>query len=88
MKQFFKQLFSDENSINEKTVIGIASFLVMLVYSVVDVATGAFGKDLAINERIYTSFETIVLGSFVISAGEKITKIFKGKNDGKESGVS
>lgn len=84
MKQFFKSLFSDENSINEKTVIGIASFVMMLVYSIVDVATGAFGKDLAINERIYTSFETIVLGSFLISAGEKITKIVKGSKNGEE----
>lgn len=88
MKQFLKSLFNDENSINEKTVIGIASFLVMLVYSIVDVVTGAFGKDLAINERIYTSFETIVLGSFLISAGEKITKIFKGETNGEEPGVN
>jgi len=88
MKQFLKSLFNDENSINEKTVIGIASFLVMLIYSIVDVVTGAFGKDLAINERIYTSFETIVLGSFLISAGEKITKIFKGETNGEEPGVN
>lgn len=77
MKKFFASLFSDENSINEKNVIGVWAFFVMVVYSLVDVATGAFGKDLSINERIYTSFETIVLGAFIISAGEKITKIIK-----------
>lgn len=82
MKQFFKKLFSDTNDINEKNVIGICSFLVMVFYSLFDVFTGAFGKDLAINERIYTSFETIVLGAFIISAGEKITKVIKG---GKEN---
>jgi hypothetical protein len=80
MKKFFASMFSDENSINEKNVIGVWSFFVMVVYSMVDVFTGAFGKDLAINERIYTSFETIVLGAFIISAGEKITKIIKNGN--------
>jgi hypothetical protein len=84
MKKFLANLFNDTNSINEKTVIGIASFLVMFVYSIVDVVTGAIGKDLVINERVYTSFETIVLGSFLISAGEKITKIIR--NNGEESG--
>jgi hypothetical protein len=79
MRKFFSDLFNDSNSINEKNVIGVWSFFIMVIYSIVDVATGAFGKDLAINERIYTSFETIVLGAFIISAGEKITKIINGK---------
>jgi len=79
MRKFFSDLFNDSNSINEKNVIGVWSFFVMVIYSVVDVATGAFGKDLTINERVYTSFETIVLGAFIISAGEKITKIINGK---------
>ncbi len=79
MRKFFSDLFNDNNSINEKNVIGVCAFLIMVIYSVVDVATGAFGKDLTINERVYTSFETIVLGAFIISAGEKITKIINGK---------
>jgi hypothetical protein len=54
----------------------------MVFYSLFDVFTGAFSKDLAINERIYTSFETIVLGAFIISAGEKIAKVIK---NGKEN---
>jgi hypothetical protein len=40
------------------------------------------GKELIISERIYTSFETIVLGAFIISAGEKITSIIKGRSNG------
>ena len=79
MRKFFSDLFNDNNSLNEKNVIGVCAFLIMVIYSVVDVATGAFGKDLTINERVYTSFETIVLGAFIISAGEKITKIINGK---------
>ena len=79
MRKFFSDLFNDSNSINEKNVIGVWSFFIMVIYSIVDVATGAFGKDLTINERVYTSFETIVLGAFIISAGEKITKIINGK---------
>lgn len=85
MRRFIRTLISDTNSINEKTVIGIVSFIVMLIYSILDVVMGAIGRDLDINERIYTSFETIVLGSFLISAGEKITKIIR--NNGEESGV-
>lgn len=82
MKNYLKSLFSDTNDINEKTAIGICSFLVMVLYSLVDVFTGLFGKNVDINETIYGSFETIVLGAFLISAGEKITKVIK---NGKES---
>lgn len=77
MRKFFSALFDDSNSINEKIVIGVWSFFIMVIYSMFDVFTGVFGKDMDINERIYTSFETIVLGTFIISAGEKITKIIK-----------
>lgn len=83
MKKFLRSLFSDTNDINEKTIIGICSFTIMVLYSLFDVFTGIFGKDIEINERIYTSFETIVLGAFIISAGEKISKVIKG---GKENG--
>jgi hypothetical protein len=82
MKHFFRELFADNNHINEKNVIGVWSFIVMSVYSLVDVITGAMGKELVISERIYTSFETIVLGAFIISAGEKITSIIKGRSNG------
>ena len=52
----FKNIFNDENNINEKTVVGFLSFAVMTIFAFVDLATGYFGKDLVINEFIYDSF--------------------------------
>jgi len=78
----FEKLFNDTNDINEKAIIGIVSFLIMVVYSVVDVVYAAMGKTVEINETIYSSFETIVLGAFLISSGEKIVKVIThGKNN-------
>ena len=64
------------NDINEKTVVGFASFAIMTIFAVVDLVTGYFGKDLVINEFIYDSFLFITLGSFGIA---EIGKIFGDK---------
>ena len=50
----FKDIFKDENDINEKSVVGFAAFTIMVLFAVVDLATGFFGQDLVINETIYT----------------------------------
>lgn len=68
----FKNLFKDENDINEKSVVGFLSFAVMVIFAVVDLATGYLGKDLVINEFIYDSFLYITLGSFGIAEAGKI----------------
>ena len=68
----FKDIFKDENEINEKSVVGFASFVVMVDFAVIDLATGYFGKDLVINEFIYNSFVYIVLGAFGIAEAGKI----------------
>ena len=49
----FRDIFKDSNDINEKTVVGFASFAIMTIFAVVDLVTGYFGKDLVINEFIY-----------------------------------
>jgi len=67
-----KELFRDNNDINEKSVIGFLSFAVMVIFAVVDLATGYIGKDLVINEFIYNSFVLITLGSLGIAGAEKI----------------
>ena len=74
----FKDIFKDENNINEKSVVGFASFAIMVIFAVADLLTGYFGKDLVINEFIYNSFVVITLGSFGIT---EVGKIF-GKKDG------
>ena len=70
MKQFF-EIFKDNNSYNEKTVIGFMSFAVMVLVMIADVVTGAFGSLLPINEFTYNSFVIITLGSFGIAGLEK-----------------
>ena len=71
----FIEIFKDDNHWNEKTIIGFLSFAVMVIVIVVDVVTGAFGKDLLINEFIYNSFVVVTLGSFGIAGLEKFAKI-------------
>jgi|TARA_R110002050_G_scaffold267604_1_gene409321 hypothetical protein len=70
----FKEIFKDSNSYNEKTIIGFISFAVMVLVMAADVITGAFGKDLPINEFIYNSFVIVTLGSFGVAGLEKFAK--------------
>jgi hypothetical protein len=66
-----KNLFDDNNNINEKSVVGFASFAVMTIFAIVDLVTGYVGKDLVINEFVYNSFVWVVLGCFGIAGVEK-----------------
>ncbi len=59
----FKNLFDDDNNINEKSVVGFLAFAVMVIFAVADLLTGYLGKDLVINEFIYESFVLVVLGA-------------------------
>jgi len=70
----FKDIFKDDNSYNEKTIIGFISFAVMVLVMLADVITGALGKDLPVNEFIYNSFLIVTLGSFGIAGLEKFAK--------------
>ena len=71
MRNFFNQLFSDDNSINEKSVVGFIAFMMMCIFALVDIVTGAYGKTLVINEFIFNSFLILVLGSFAIGSVDK-----------------
>jgi hypothetical protein len=71
MRNFFKQLFDDNNSINEKAVVGFIAFFMLVVALVVDLITGAWGKELLINKFIFDGFMVIVLGSFGIASVDK-----------------
>jgi len=77
---FFKELFDDDNNINEKSVVGFASFGVMVVAIAVDLITGYMGKELLINEYIFNGFLTITLGSFGIASVDKFVNK-KAEND-------
>lgn len=66
------EIFKDDNDWNEKTIVGFLAFVVMVLFAVVDLVTGYFGKDLVIQEFIYNSFVWMVLGSFGIAEVGKI----------------
>ena len=55
----FKDIFKDENDVNEKSVVGFASFAIMVLFAIADLLTGYVGKDLVINEFVYNSFVII-----------------------------
>ncbi len=68
---FFKELFKDNNDINEKSVVGFLSFAMMVIALFVDLITGYMGKELLINEYIFNGFLVITLGSFGIASVDK-----------------
>ena len=71
MKNFFKKLFDDNNTINEKSVVGFIAFSMMVLSLLVDLVTGYMGKELLINEFIFDGFLVITLGSFGIASIDK-----------------
>lgn len=83
--KFFKELFSDDNHINEKSFVGFIAFMMMVVALAVDLITGYLGKELLINEFIFDGFMVIVLGSFGIGSVDKFINAKKGaKTEAKE----
>ncbi len=68
---FFKELFKDNNDINEKSVVGFLSFTMMVIALFVDLVTGWMGKELLINEYIFNGFLVITLGAFGIASVDK-----------------
>jgi ABC-type uncharacterized transport system permease subunit len=82
MKKFFSELFNDDNSINEKSVVGFLAFIMMVAFAIADIITGYIGKDLVINEFIFNAFMWLVLGSFGIGSVDKW--INKSKDDSTE----
>lgn len=77
-------IFKDDNSWNEKTIIGFLAFAVMVLAAVIDIGTGVFGINLEIKEFIYNSFTVLTLGSFGIAGLEKFspTSKVKAENEG------
>ena len=69
----FGSIFKDSNDLNEKNIVGFASFAIMVIFAVADIVTGLMGKELLITDTIFNSFVIITLGSFGIDG---LTKIF------------
>lgn len=77
----FIDLFKDSNDINEKSVVGFASFAVMTLFAIADIITGLMGKELTVSDTIFNSFVIITLGSFGIA---EVGKIFANKKQEEE----
>ena len=83
--KFLRELFDDNNTINEKSVVGFIAFMMMVIALAVDLVTGYLGKELLINEFIFDGFMVIVLGSFGIGSVDKFINARKGsKTEEKE----
>jgi ABC-type uncharacterized transport system permease subunit len=71
MSSFFKKLFNDNNTINEKSVIGFLAFIMMTIFAIADIVTGTLGKELVIQEFIFNAFMWLTLGCFGIGSVDK-----------------
>ena len=71
MKKFFNHLFDDNNTINEKSVVGFIAFVMLCIAFLVDIVTGYFGKEFVINKLVFDGFMIMVLGSFGIASVDK-----------------
>ena len=86
--KFFRELFDDNNTINEKSVVGFIAVMMMVIALAVDLVTGYLGKELLINEFIFDGFMVIVLGSFGIGSVDKFINARKGsKTEEKDEEV-
>jgi hypothetical protein len=72
MKRFFRELISDDNNINEQSFVGVVSFFAMLLVLLIDIVTGAFGKELVIKEFIYDGFLVLTISTFGIKIAGNI----------------
>jgi hypothetical protein len=69
---FFKELFRDDNEINEKSVLGFLSFAVLFIYGIADVVTGLEQQQFVIEPIILEVFAGLTFGCFGIASYEKV----------------
>jgi ABC-type uncharacterized transport system permease subunit len=84
MKKFLYDLFNDNNSINEKAVVGFIAFFMLVISLIVDLVTGWLGRELLINEFIFDGFMVITLGAFGIASVDKWINKTKGTTNKDE----
>lgn len=79
------KLFQDNNHINEKSVAGFISLVMMIVFAIADIVTGYLGKELVVNEFIFNSFLILTLGSLGIASVDKFINAKKEMKENSES---
>lgn len=85
MKKFFHDLFNDNNTINEKAVVGFLAFVMMIVTLTTDIITGVMGREMPIHKFIFDGFMIIVLGAFGIASIDKWINKTKGGSNSEQS---
>jgi hypothetical protein len=80
MKNFFRELISDDNKINERSFVGVLAFAMMILAFIVDIVTGIFGKKLVIEEFIFDGFLVLTSVAFGLTVAHKIFN----KEDGSD----
>lgn len=82
--KFLKKLFNDNNTINEKAVVGFIAFFMLITVLLINLITGYLGSPVIPNEFIFDGFMVIVLGAFGMASIDKwINK--KNKQDDQEN---
>ena len=84
MKKFLHNLFDDNNTINEKSVVGFGAFIMMVITLLVDITTGVLGNEMPIHEFVFDGFLVITLGSFGIASVDKWVNNKKSKSEEEE----
>jgi len=79
------KLFEDNNHINEKSVAGFISLVMMILFAIADIITGYLGKELVVNEFIFNSFLILTLGSLGIASVDKFINTKKELKEDSES---
>jgi len=72
IKNSLVELFKDDNSINEKSIIGFMAFLMMVVTLSIDIYTGVKGYEMPIHEFVFNGFLYITIGALGIASIDKI----------------
>jgi hypothetical protein len=78
---FWKELVSDENTINEKSFVGVISFFMMVLAFLVDIVTGIWVVKLVVEEFIFNGFLMLTSVAFGISTAGKIFNKKEKKQD-------
>jgi fucose permease len=83
MKDFLLRMFSDKSDINQKAVLGFISFVLMVLYAIVDIVTGAIGITFVIEPIVFNGLMYTALTMCGITGVEAV---FGNKNiKGNES---
>lgn len=82
---FIRRMFMDDNDINEKSLVGFSSFIMMVITLLVDIGTGIAGREMPIHEFVFDGFMVITLGAFGIASIDKFITAKNGKKEETEN---